>query len=83
MPAAQATFVSGPEQRPRLRHARIRDHQVGLRPGRPSVRLDIEQVGESRCVHSYGHGGSGVTLSWGCARQTVAMLTDQQGLSIA
>lgn len=36
---------------------------VGFRPTRPAVRL--ERVG--RVVHCYGHGGAGVTLSWGCA----------------
>jgi D-amino-acid oxidase len=65
------------EVEPRLRHAQVRGHQVGLRPGRPSVRLEVEQVGNSRCVHNYGHGGSGVTLSWGCAREAAALLTDQ------
>ncbi len=66
------------EVEPRLRQARIRGHQVGLRPGRSSVRLEVEQIGGARCVHNYGHGGSGVTLSWGCARETAALLTDQR-----
>jgi D-amino-acid oxidase len=25
-------------------------------------------------VHNYGHGGSGVTLSWGCAEDTLALV---------
>jgi len=65
------------EVEPRLRHAHVRGHQVGLRPGRPSVRLEVEQIGTSRCVHNYGHGGSGVTLSWGCAREAATLLTDR------
>lgn len=64
------------EVEPRLRHAQVRGHQVGLRPVRPTVRLEIEQLGGARCVHNYGHGGSGVTLSWGCAREAAALLTD-------
>ncbi|MBA3282494.1 MAG: FAD-binding oxidoreductase [Acidimicrobiia bacterium] len=65
------------EVEPRLRHARVRGHQVGLRPMRPSVRLEVEELDGARCVHNYGHGGSGVTLSWGCARETAALLTGQ------
>jgi D-amino-acid oxidase len=48
---------------PELRHAEVLQHKVGLRPARPTVRL--EKVG--RTIHCYGHGGAGVTLSWGCA----------------
>ena len=42
---------------------------VGLRPFRPSgfvVRAD--SLGDKRLVHNYGHGGSGITLSWGTSR---------------
>ena len=66
------------EVEPRLRDARVRTHQVGLRPARPTVRLEMEQLDGARCVHNYGHGGSGVTLSWGCARETAALLTGQR-----
>jgi D-amino-acid oxidase len=39
--------------------------RVGLRPfRRQGVRL--EQEAGTRIVHNYGHGGSGVTYSWGC-----------------
>ena len=62
---------------PRLRDARVRAHQVGLRPARPTVRLEVEQLDGARCVHNYGHGGSGVTLSWGCAREATALLTGE------
>lgn len=65
------------EVEPRLAHARVRGHQVGLRPGRPAVRLEVEQIGTARCVHNYGHGGSGVTLSWGSAHAAAALLLDE------
>lgn len=55
---------------PELRHARVLQHKVGLRPVRPAVRL--ERVGD--VVHCYGHGGAGVTLSWGVADEVVALV---------
>ncbi|MBA3369937.1 MAG: FAD-dependent oxidoreductase [Thermoleophilaceae bacterium] len=60
---------------PRLRQATVRAHQVGLRPARPAPRLEAEQISGARCVHNYGHGGGGVTLSWGCAREAASLLT--------
>jgi len=49
--------------------------RVGLRPGRSSgVRVAAEKLRDGRpVIHNYGHGGSGFTLSWGCA-QTVLEL---------
>lgn len=51
---------------PALSRGRVVRQQVGLRPVRPSVRVgaDPEVAG---VVHCYGHGGAGVTLSWGTA----------------
>jgi D-amino-acid oxidase len=44
--------------------------RVGLRPVRPrNVRLELETG--THIIHNYGHGGSGVTLSWGCALEVV------------
>jgi D-amino-acid oxidase len=59
---------------PRLRGAVVRAHRVGLRPARPRVRLETvvePEVGRA-VVHCYGHGGAGVTLSWGCADDVLA-----------
>jgi D-amino-acid oxidase len=48
--------------------------EVGLRPGRPAgVRLEAEHVGSVTVVHNYGHDGSGVFWSWGCAADVVAL----------
>jgi len=55
---------------PELRNAEVIGHRVGLRPARPTVRL--ERAGN--VVHCYGHGGAGVTVSWGCADEVAAML---------
>lgn len=60
---------------PRLAQAQILEHKVGLRPGRPTVRLEAEQRPDGRLiVHNYGHGGAGVTLSWGCADEVAAIV---------
>lgn len=60
---------------PQLSNARVLEHVVGLRPGRPCVRLEREEVAKDRLVvHNYGHGGAGITLSWGCAEEVVSML---------
>jgi D-amino-acid oxidase len=61
---------------PRLRGVRVIGHRVGLRPCRPRVRLTTEPAGGGPViVHNYGHGGAGVTLSWGCAREVTALIT--------
>jgi D-amino-acid oxidase len=58
---------------PALRDARIIEVVVGLRPDRPSIRVAIESLGAARVVHNYGHGGEGVSLSWGCARDAAEL----------
>jgi D-amino-acid oxidase len=41
---------------------------AGVRPYRNgSYRLDAETAAGKFVVHNYGHGGAGITLSWGCA----------------
>ena len=58
-----------------LRTAPLRAERVGLRPCRPSVRVEREPRRDGRClVHNYGHGGSGFTLAWGCAEEAVALV---------
>lgn len=63
------------EVEPRLAGARVLEHRVGLRPGRPAVRLEAETVGGALVVHNYGHGGEGVLYSWGCAAEAAALLS--------
>lgn len=61
---------------PRLAEAAVIDTITGLRPERPSVRLEAEPVGSARyIIHNYGHGGDGVTLSWGCAREVARLVS--------
>lgn len=60
---------------PELAGVRVLEHIAGLRPGRPEVRLEEgEPIGGTRVIHNYGHGGAGITLSWGCAADVVALL---------
>jgi D-amino-acid oxidase len=57
---------------PAVRQAEILGHAVGLRPCRPEIRLETERLPDGTpVVHNYGHGGAGVTLSWGCAAEVV------------
>lgn len=58
---------------PALERPRVLDVRVGLRPGRPTIRLEAERRGPRTIVHNYGHGGAGVTVSWGCAEAVVAL----------
>ena len=60
---------------PALRGARVLGQRVGLRPARPSVRLEaVTSAAGGRVVHCYGHGGSGVTVSWGCADEVASLV---------
>jgi D-amino-acid oxidase len=59
---------------PALATARIQEHRAGLRPSRPTVRLEREVRGPLTVIHNYGHGGSGLTLSWGCALDVRALI---------
>ena len=64
---------------PRLADAEVLGHGVGLRPGRPEVRLGREAGDGLSLVHNYGHGGSGVTLSWGCAEEALRLVRESPG----
>jgi D-amino-acid oxidase len=73
-PATAAAIVSRcAEVEPKLKHTKVVAHRVGLRPTRPTVRVEVESIGGVRVIHNYGHGGAGVTLSWGCAREVTAI----------
>jgi D-amino-acid oxidase len=58
---------------PALATAPVVAHRVGLRPFRPQVRLETEPLDGSVVVHNYGHGGAGVTLSWGCGQDAAEL----------
>jgi D-amino-acid oxidase len=60
---------------PSLADAELVGAAVGLRPARSQVRLEADTLPDGRLlVHDYGHGGSGFTLSWGCADEVVRIV---------
>lgn len=60
---------------PDLSDGRIIRRVAGIRPHRRgSYRLEHEFVYGKHVVHNYGHGGAGVTLSWGSAEAAVDRL---------
>ncbi|MFN0241700.1 MAG: FAD-dependent oxidoreductase [Planctomycetota bacterium] len=68
------------EHEPRLARAHVLAVAVGLRPGRSSVRLECETRERGIVVHDYGHGGAGVTLSWGCANEVLRLARSAGGV---
>ncbi|MGZ8286229.1 MAG: FAD-dependent oxidoreductase [Allosphingosinicella sp.] len=47
---------------------------AGLRPYRASgFVVRAEALGDKRLVHNYGHGGAGITLSWGSSKLAVQL----------
>jgi D-amino-acid oxidase len=59
---------------PRLEGVRVLGHAAGLRPVREAVRVESEHRDGTTIVHNYGHGGAGITLSWGCAEEVVELV---------
>ena len=60
---------------PELDRSKIIGGTVGLRPSRSEVRLEVETIDGRKVFHNYGHGGAGVTLSWGCAEEVVELVS--------
>jgi D-amino-acid oxidase len=64
---------------PHLEGADVVGLRVGLRPARPSVRLEAEHRASDEdahrlVIHCYGHGSHGFTLSWGCADEVLRLV---------
>jgi glycine/D-amino acid oxidase-like deaminating enzyme len=58
-----------------LSRDKIKGSVSGIRPYRTKgVRIEIEKMFDKCIIHDYGHGGAGITLSWGCAKHAVALL---------
>jgi D-amino-acid oxidase len=60
--------------------ARVIRTIAGLRPFRPSgFVVRGERIGDKLLVHNYGHGGGGITLSWGTSQLAVEELNGWTG----
>ena len=75
--AARRTAVAPPAPVPLARvlvaPERVIRTIVGLRPFRPSgFVVRGEKLDQKVVIHNYGHGGAGITLSWGTAQLAVA-----------
>ena len=54
--------------------SRVIRTMAGLRPYRRSgFVVRAEKIGEKLLVHNYGHGGAGITLSWGTSKLAVEL----------
>jgi D-amino-acid oxidase len=68
----QQLLVKASNVFPELQHKRIIGNWAGLRPFRATVRLEKEK--DTNIIHNYGHGGSGFTLSFGCAEAVLQLM---------
>jgi D-amino-acid oxidase len=68
-PSTTGIGLPGPVLAPvNVSRNRIIRRVVGLRPFRPAgFRLAAARMGDQVVVHNYGHGGGGISLSWGTA----------------
>ncbi len=76
---ARALLTRAGEVVPQLAGAEPVGVRVGLRPARPSVRVEAEHRPTDEhpartIVHCYGHGSRGFTLSWGCADEVLRLV---------
>ncbi|GAA2480421.1 FAD-dependent oxidoreductase [Winogradskya humida] len=59
---------------PALRETRTLTTRIGLRPARHGgPRVEAVTTARGRIIHAYGHGGAGMTMSWGCADEIASL----------
>lgn len=54
-------------------------HRFYRDPNGEGVRLCTEKFGQGALIHNYGHGGSGITMSWGCSLEAAKLLVEIEG----
>ncbi|XP_066248646.1 D-amino-acid oxidase [Euwallacea similis] len=64
---------------PSIKNSVFANEVVGLRPSRYKVRLEQEVVKTAngkflKVIHNYGHGGAGITLAIGCAKEAAEIV---------
>ena len=58
--------------KPELRQSEYIGYNTGIRPERSNgIRIAVEEIHEKVVVHNYGHGGGGVSLSYGACKQAL------------
>lgn len=62
------------EIEPKLWDAQVITTREGLRPTRAEVRTERVDLNGVPLIHNYGHGGAGLTLSWGCAKEVQRLI---------
>ena len=79
-PAATARIVAECSRVLNIEPPKVLAERVGIRPFRKSgVRVERDRLRDGRAViHNYGHGGSGFTLAWGCAREVLELANTPQ-----
>ncbi len=76
-PHYQRPYSSRPFARPVVREDEVIRTRVGLRPYRASgFVVRAERFDDKLVIHNYGHGGGGITMSWGSSALAVRELPD-------
>lgn len=65
---------------PSLADAEVIDQYAGLRPMRTRVRLEAVPHDQQTVIHCYGHGGKGITYSWGCADDVCKIIEETSSI---
>lgn len=71
---AEAILARAEALVPELTELPIIGHGAGLRPARETVRIEHVDGYDLPVIAAYGHGGAGVTLSWGTAERVVELV---------